>query len=351
LLRLKFEFRADLEVEKSFSGNYCMTKLIPYSNARAIAFGWGTEHNTFLGNEQYWFSEIRRDGVSQCILPMELTDRFNHLVERENSGRGSFLQVKAFKLGEDVGLLLGSEIVFLYSSIHDNPKVIRIDNHFSTNYFPEHCGNASGNIVPVVLSASRDSGGDGRHASLLEIDKDSGRARWLHTQAEGYPRSTLLEEYLQFCTWELGGLRVSNTGITRDQPPLLYDCAWVDNHWHLYAAGFDSAHYNRYGISLAVLTRNFVDLSFLEALFQPKEESFGRICASLDRLVVTPHRKGGIHKGKQTIYLYSDGEEHSVTMPRGYANHLIEEYCAGYYWLLANRLGYSNNSVAVCSAE
>ena len=362
MLKLKHEFTVELELAQLFPGTGCPTKLIPYSNARAILFGWGSQHNAPLLEEQYWFAEINHGRVTKRNLPMALTEHLNELAGRRVIGfTASEMKFQAFKLGEGVGLLLGTELIHYFASIHDEPKLITISNPFSTleerkypslkfdcHYFPTHCGNPSGNLVPVVLS--KDSKSEGRHACLLEIDPGLGRAEWLHKRADGHPHATLLNEYQPYGTSITeGGLSLSGTGLAHGNPPLLTDCAFIDGNWHLYAAGYNRL-YMRDGISPAVLTRNAVDLSMLEALFLAKEASLARICASLDRAIITPYRKNGPHKGKQTIYLYQDRQEHDLTLPRGYTKHSIEEYYAGDYWLLPDRLGYSCDSVTLCSA-
>lgn len=363
MLKLKHEFTVELELEQLFPKVGCPTKLIPFSNARAILFGWGSPPKIDLFGEQYWFAEINNGRVAKLNLPMALTDRLNESASRRACGvTGSYMKIQAFKLGERVGLLLGTEFVYLFDSIHEEPKIIEIDNPFSTqeernsppykrdkHYFPTHCGNALGNLVPVVLHSPSDSGGEGRHACLLEIDPEQGQAQWLYKQADGHPYATLLNEYQPYATSiTAGGLSLSGTSHGYN-PPLLADCAFIDGSWHLYAAGFN-LRYVRNGISPAVLTRNAIDLSMHEALFVATEASLARICASLDRLIVTPYHKSGPHKGKQTIYLYQDKEEHDLSLPRGHTKKFVEEYYAGYYWLLPNQLGYGNNAVTLCSA-
>lgn len=360
--KLKLEFQADLGVKQSFTDLSSMTKLMPFADARAIAFGWGCDTGAYLGSEQYWFAEITRDGVTRRKLPAALIERYNKLPERAYSSNKAATLLRAFKFAEGAGVMLGTDQVALFADIQAEPQIIAIENGFLTMsgpqyssskkdsfYFPEYCGNPAGNLLPVVLSAPEDSKGDGRHVGLLEIDAAAGKARWLHTQADGGPRATQLDEYKDFLMDD-GPLAGMGLALSRGRPPVLYDCAWIADHWHLYAAGFQGNH-NRYGISPAVLTRNRPDVSLDKALFQPREQSFGRICASHDRLIVTPLRSNGPNKGKQTVYLYGDGQEHALGLPKGYAKHFVAEYCAGSYWVLPTHLGGANDAVAVCSGE
>lgn len=135
-----------------------------------------------------------------------------------------------------------------------------------------------------------------------------------------------------------------------DLPPLIYDCAWIDNHWYLYAAGYHG-NYNRFGIPLGVLTRNFVDLTLLEPVFKPKEQSFGQVCASLDRMIVSPLRSNGLHKGKQTMFLFGEDDENALTLPRGYSKFHVQEYCAGHYWLTPNAMGYNSMPITIAACK
>ncbi len=367
MVKLKVEYVAELALEESSFGITALTRLIPYSNARAIAFGWAWKSSAGMLGERYWLAEIGREGVTQRELPKELTERLNLLLDRKPMTGHSEMRIQAFKLGEGFGLLVGSQEVHLFSGIHDDPKVIEVENNFSTlstpkhptskydsHFVPEHCGNASGNVVPVILAGHGDSHRSGRHASLLEIDSGAGRARWLLTREDGTPRTTRVEDYRQFCTnGREGGLRFdSGAGLVWDQPPVLHDCAWIGNSWHCYSAGF-SYPYLRYGIASgpSVLTRHRADLSLDTDLFLPREESLGRICASLDRMIITPLRKGGLNQGKQTIYRYCDGQEHPVTLPRGYAKHYVEEHYDRCYWMLPMPMGYTNSRVIACSGD
>jgi hypothetical protein len=128
------------------------------------------------------------------------------------------------------------------------------------------------------------------------------------------------------------------------------DCGWIDRHWLIYAAGYDK-NLVRHGLPLGVLTRNLVDLSLAEAVFRPSEQSYGTICASLDRLIVSPLRQSGPHKGKQTIYTFTDAQEHAVTPPRGHAKHQVLDHAGGHYWLAPMALGYLDSPLTLLACR
>lgn len=366
MIKLSLDFQINLDVGPAFSGVCGITRLIPFENGRAVVFGWGTYSGNYqAGPHQYWFAEVRREGVSQRLLPLEMTHRPEGLM----APLAADSYVQAFKLGEKFGLLLSTERVLLFAGIHDDPVTIPIGNHFSAlgepshplhphdSYFtPVHCGNAAGSCVPVILSDPSGRGRGGRHVCLLEIDQANQSARWLHTQPDGSPRTTVLEEYLPFhsdaAALPPGGARINrNGGLEHDLPPLIYDCAWIDRHWYLYLAGWVD-NYVRFGIPLGILTRNFVDLSLLEPVFKPPEQSFGHICASLDRMIISPLRANGQRKGKQTVFMFGDGDEHALTLPRGLGKFQVAEHCAGHYWLLPAAMEYNRMplTLAACTA-
>lgn len=360
MITLSLDFQTDVDVGSAFSGVCGTTRLIPFENGRAVVFGWGTYSGNYqAGPHQYWLAEVGREGASHRLLPVEMTHRTEGLMA---PAADSYVQ--AFKLGEKFGLLLSTERVLLFAGIHDDPVTIPIANHFSVlgepahrlhrhdSYFtPVHCGNAAGDCVPVVLSDPKGWGRHGRHVCLLEIDQAAGSARWLHTQPDGSPRTTVLEEYLPLHS-DVAGLAPGDARIDRDGrfvhdlPPLIYDCAWIDRHWYLYLAGYQD-NYSRFGIPLGVLTRNFVDLTLLEPVFKPQEQSFGHICASLERMIVSPLRANGPHKGKQTIFVFEDGEEHPLALPRGYSKYQVEEYFAGHYWLTPAAMGHNRMPLTI----
>jgi hypothetical protein len=180
-----------------------------------------------------------------------------------------------------------------------------------------------------MFSAPQDNLDGARHLCLLEIDEQAGKAKWLHTQADGGPRCTTIVEYLPFSRY-----------AAANRPPILYDGAWLDKCWYLFVAGFDSV-YQRAGVSPSVLTRNSIDMSLRDKVFQPVDESLAQICASMDRMIVSPYRKNGSRKGKQSIYDFKEAVEHELSMPRGYTKFSLLEYYDKSYWLTTNAMGYN----------
>ena len=131
---------------------------------------------------------------------------------------------------------------------------------------------------------------------------------------------------------------------------MILDCACDDAQWRLYVGGY-SAAYHRFGLAPSVLCRCGPDLSLREAEFQAREDSLGRLCRSGDRMILTPLRKNGPGKGKQTIVHFADRREESPTLPRGYSRHSIVEYGDGSYWLLPMPWGYAHSPVVCCSED
>lgn len=360
MIKLTEQYSVELGMQDLLSGISSMTRLMPFNNGRAVVFGWGKNAGVYDdGSQLYWLAEITKDGVSRKVLPFEITSHFNYLISRPATGGGSQYggqYIRAFKLGEKFGLLLASNIIYLFSDINAEPQEIEIANNFSAHsakkhasftmhdhFTPEYCGNASGRFVPVIFSSPQDNKGNGRHLSLLEIDEAQG-AQWLHTRPDGSPRTTQLADYEQYCGGGLG------SALSFGSPPVIYDCGWVDNHWLIYAAGFSHV-YQRYGMSPSVLTRNSADLALLCTEYNPGEEIFGRIAASLDRLLMVPLRKNGVRKGKASVYTFADKTEHEVKFPKGCGKFVIEEHYDGCYWLIPARMGWGNEPYKIVACR
>jgi hypothetical protein len=360
MIKITLDFQTTLDVSTIFSRTCGLKKLIPFKDGRAVIFGWGTIPGNYqIGPHQYWLAEINREGTSHRALPVEMTNQ----TERLMAPLAARSYIQAFKFGEKFGLLISTEIILLFSTIHDDPIIIPIENHFSVlgepqhpshshdSYFtPVHCGNTDNNCIPVVLSGPKDAVRDGRYVCLLKIDQSATRAKWLNTLPDGSPRTLLLDEYSQFHSFSSlppGGIRINSDGeIVHDLSPLIYDCAWIDNHWFLYVTGYTST-YVRYGIPLGVLTRNFIDLTLLKPIFKSQEQSFGQVCTSLDRMIVSPLHANGPHKGKQTILLFQNNEEDALILPRGYSKFQVLEYFSGHYWLTPRPMEYNTTPLTI----
>ena len=195
MIKLSIDFQATLDLGHAFSGITSMTRLMPFENGRAVAFGWATVPNNSQMRHQYWLAELTREGVSVRVLSPQLTHSNDGLLAPLDNDA----YLKPFKFGEQFGVLLSSEALLLFSGIHDEPVRIPIENHFSglgvlahpthtaeSHYQVMHCGSGTGDCVPVIFAAPGDRGA-GRCLSLLKIDTQAGRARWLHTAVDGSP--------------------------------------------------------------------------------------------------------------------------------------------------------------------
>jgi hypothetical protein len=308
------------------------------------------------GPHGYWLAEVTRQGVSTHVLPTEWT----HSNEGLLAPRDLEVPLQAFQLGKQFGLLLSPEALLLFSNIQDDPIRIPIDHHFSglgelahpshtadSYYQAVHCGYGRAGVVPVILSAPTGRGA-GRHLALLEVDPSVGHARWVHTGSDGGPRTLDPTDYAGF---DRSGMRET---LSQMDPqvlfPIVSDCGWLDKHWLVYAAGHVK-NLVRFGIPIGVLTRNLFDLSLLEPVFRPSEQSYGTICASLDRLIVSPLRKNGPHKGKQTIFTFGDAQEHAITLPRGCTKHQVLDYAAGNFWLAPQAMNYNRMPVTLSACR
>ncbi|WMW81701.1 hypothetical protein RF679_05325 [Undibacterium cyanobacteriorum] len=363
MIKLKLAFQTTLDVSKDFNGLTSLTKLIPFKNGRAIAFGWGINERIPESKFQYWLAELTIEGQVTRVLQRELTHRKELL-----SGLNDDNQVQAFKFGEQFGLLLSTEIILLFSSISDEPVVIPIQNHFSflgqprfdshvkdSYYVPTHCGNSDEGVVPVVIRHPKEHDCHaGRYLALLRIDEDLKSASWVEVDADGSPKRTNIEDYRKFpMEHGHGGIHIATergkTYYRKDLPPVISECARIDNEWYVYAAGYDPS-FIRYGIPLGTLTKNDDALAITELIVRPLEQCYGTICASLDRVIFSPLRANGARKGKQSIFTLSDEIDYPISMPRGFAKYQVQEYLNGLYWLTPMQMGYNRmpTQIAAC---
>lgn len=355
-MNLKFDFAAELPIRSSLSDIVSLTGLFPRSGRRAMAFGWIAGG---LSHERYWLADVGPEGVIPRILPAELTERLIELTQRPNDSSGSYIRLQAFGWGDGAGLLFGTHEVHVYDSIHAEPRIIAIDQELAPfagprgvstgGCYPVHCGHAAGHRVPVVVSA-KGGAGEGRHACVLEIDAAAGRARWLGTDESSAPFGLRADDYAKLLDERQVGSIGGPSLQWGQKSPLILDCALIGGHWHLYVGGYSRA-YHRQGLAPSVLSRNGADLSVEQALFQAREDSFGRLCASGDRLILTPLRKNGPGKGKETIYHIGKNQEVAPVLPRGYTKHSIVEYADGCYWLLPMPWGYAHTPLIACSEK
>lgn len=360
MAKLKLDHVAELDLARRIGFAAALSTLLPFPGARAVAFG--TDHGSL--QERYWFADIRRDGVRARALPAALTERFNLLADRTPDSSSAALHVRAFRLGDAVGLLVGSQEVHLYADIEAEPQVIAIDGHFGTrgepfvararrdsHWLPAHCGHADGNVVPVILHSPVDGANRGRHVALLEIDAGAGTARWRGLGADGLPRSPRRDGHMEFVDNPLqAGFRLAADGdIVSDQAPVLTDCAWRDGHWILYSPGFHAPH-GRHGHAAGpcVLSRHRADLGMERILHHPGEYSLMRLCASGDRAIIAPLTSAGPAKGKAAIW-HANGDVRPVTLPRGFPKHHVVEHGDGTWWMLPMPMGFRGDRVIACA--
>jgi hypothetical protein len=364
MIKLKFEFEVPLP-RRAPRDIVALTALLPGPDRRCLAFGWAAwDEDPVPRSERYWLADIGADGVRHRWLDPALTERLVALTARPPDSSGSYTRIHAFRHGTGLGLLLGSQEVHLYADIDAEPAVLTIANPFSgfgaprlalarydSHYLPLHVGPAHGGLVPVVLSAPDGSPGESRHASLLQVDADGGGARWLHTDAEGRPVGLRHADSAPFLEpHQPGAMRLEGNQFVWNTPPLILDALWRDDGgWLAYIGGFSTAYF-RFGLAPSLLARHAPDLALREAQFQAREDSFGRFCASRDRLIVSPLRKNGPGKYKQTIVALADREEHAIKLPRGYSQHSVLDYGDGTYWLSPMRWGYACDALVACSA-
>lgn len=349
MTQLKFAFSVDLPLRESPADIVALTALLPRGGQRATAFGWlRRQADGPLADERYWVAQLGPEGALCRVLPASLTQRLVALCGRSSSTDGSDQQVQAFAYGEGLGLLLGVREVHLYPDPQGEPSILSIDNDCGPaqpgksrgDWFPQHLGHAAGHRIPVVLRAPFNSYQEGRHLAVLNLDVAAGRALWTGLDdAQGGLAALHDGDYTGFPALP-GGSQPAGA-------PLILDCGWLDGRWLVYAGG-QSAAYHRFGLAPSVLSLHRADLRLERTVFQAGEESFGRLCAAGDRIILTPLRRTGPARGKQSVRALADGRELAVKLPRGYTKHSLVEYCAGCYWLLPMPWGYAHGPLVAC---
>ncbi len=356
------KLKLDSLVEVKFDEENLLTSiisLIPYPLGRAVLFGW-----IYCGpykHESYWLGEIDNGKFTYRILEDELTNRLVELTQRPNDSGGSYTKVRAFRIGNDVGLLIGSKEIWIYSSTSDNPTKILIKNHFSelgrprhktsvhdSHYVPIQCGYTNGNVVPVILSSPDWSHGQSIHACLLNIDLESGEGKWLNTNSDGKPFGITFDDYAEFIKPEAIRSAYMTDGKITYHPPMIMDCSLNGEFINLYIGGYSNAHH-KFGLPLSLISENLQNNKLNRMLFRANEQSFGRICASGNLLILTPLRKNDPSKGKQSIVNFKTGEPMHLIPPKGLTKFFMLDHYDGNYWLSKDQWGYGISKIAICS--
>jgi hypothetical protein len=363
VIKLKREFEFPLPIKRSPSDIVAMTSLMPLPDRRCLAFGWAMlSDDPSPREERYWMAQFGPDGVRHRILDPAVTAHLVALTARPNDSSGSYTRVHAFAHAGGFALLFGSHEVHLYPDLESEPTVLRIENSFATlgaphspnarrdsHYLPLRIGHAFAGDAPVMLASPEGGLGEASHACVLHVDAATRTARWLHTDVEGHPPRLRFADFAAFLdSPDRGGLRMDRGALTWDKPPLLLDAAWHDDQWLTYIGGFHGAAH-RYGLPLSLLARHRPDLALEAALFTAGEESFGRLAASREHLILSPLRKNGPAKGKQTILALGDREAHALKLPTGCAKHHVLDVGEGTWWLSPMPWGYAAATLVACS--
>lgn len=334
-------------------------RILPMGSGRAVLFGYGYLPIKFSPGSvdsevriRYFLAEVRSGSCKYRELPADLHARFRNTIGYvQGSTQNQRGTIKAFKLGDRFGLLVGSAFVQVFDSFDAEPKTIPIANGFGHlaqpkhpkwqpwHYLPVRCGYGTSDEIPVIFAPAGRAGGDessGRAVALLNINVEAGTARFDNLNADGRPPQTQFEDYRRFYHDDKAGMAMS-LGQMSGGPlsPVLSDCAWDGEHLFAYAAGF-GAYKKPYGVSPTVCTKNRRDLSIIEPLFEPEASShcFGYFAGSLDRVLLHSMVKTSPRKGKPSVGSFKNRVEEIMQMPRGYADWSPIDYFDGDWWLI-----------------
>lgn len=342
MIKLKVAFTAQLALAESPRDLVAMTTLHAGPGQRLRAFGWLVRQaDGPAAVERYWLADIAPDGVRSRILPAAFTERLVAVTQRAPGTSGSDIWAKGFALGEGHCVLLGTRELHWFPTLDAEPVVIGIEQAPAAavgggtrgDWMPMSVGLGTDDRVPVMLREPGGGYGEARHAALLAVDVRAARAHWV-LPADHRPAGLNVADYARY-------------DYQAALPPLLLDVAWSEGQWLVYAGGSGAA-YHRWGLAPSVLARHRPDLSLAQPLWQAGEESFGRICTSLDRVILTPLRKQGPARGRQSVRAVADGAELLLRWPRGYTKYSLVGYGAGCWWLMEDPGRCSTSPLVAC---
>ena len=135
----------------------------------------------------------------------------------------------------------------------------------------------------------------------------------------------------------------------RSWTPLIYSAAYRGEDWLFYVGPTHTSHH-RFGMAPSTLGLHGTDLRLQRVVQQASEDSFGDLSRSGEWLILSPHRKNGPRKGRQTLVNLHDGRVLEPTPPRGYSGWKVIDHYAGCWWLLPMGLHYGTERVLACTA-
>lgn len=303
-----------------------LSDFLAFPDGRAVALLKG-------GEEGSWLLEMggARGPVTRS-LPAEITREFSQYVRGNDDERTMAKDaLRAFRCGELVGLLSRDKKIYLFDDIAAAPLAIELEEFPQVapfyndakrmSYTIVACGSSATNLVPVMLRHPDDSTYCG-HLAFLDIDIQEKKASW-SADEQGMPMPVKFREH-PYSLDERG-----NKGS------LIHDLAWTGERLLVFSIGARDGYF-RCGMTYSVLLDTDEHAGTPREIFEWDENVFGKICADLDRLIVTPLYKNGKRKGKQTLFDIASKTEETLELPRGHAKFTLLDMSGQTGWLTPN---------------
>jgi hypothetical protein len=341
-LKLQAMHLVDVPMRRGFNGIVSRTDLLPGGGQHsAIAFGWAYRNDEPQGPNRYWICRLGPDGAVPHWLPESLNQHYAQRVNWTGGTESCNKHIRAFRCGDAVGLLLGLHELQLLDPLSGELRAIPIEGLAAdAPWVPLRVGLGHGTQFPVIFASPLGGYFHGFHLALLQIDLARGNARWQMLD-NGRP-VTLNPDDCAADGTQTAGPRYAVSGI-----PLIYSAAFRGDGWLFYLGPTHTAHH-RGGMPPSALGQHDSDLRLQKLIHQASEDSFGVISHSEKWLIVTPYRKTGPRKGRQTLVNLHDGRVFEPALPRGHAGSSVIDHFDGCWWLTP---GTPTDQILVCAEQ
>lgn len=311
--------------EYDFGCDAWLIAFLPFAEGRGVAAFRNAE-------DGFWLLEVGtpRGVVMRTIAP-EIVNELKHYVRGDDDQRPGFPSTfLVFKFGERVGLLARDKKIYLFDDIAAEPVVIDIamelpqvalpyGANYRMSYYAASCGNSATTAIPVIFVHPNDRSDYPGYMALLEIDIDGRTASW-HTHDGNLPQPVIFGEHRHVS--DERGLEGS----------IIHDAAWTGDKLLIFSIGA-RPQYFRARMSYSILLDTDVNAKSPHEIYECDESVFGKICASLDKVILTPLYKTGPRKGKQSLFDMKKKAEEAINIPRRHTKCTVLDIGDYYAWM------------------
>lgn len=311
-----------------------VSAFLPDGENRAVAFGWASTHGMPLQPKRHWICQLGPNGATAQWLPESLSEHYAQRVGWSLDTRNCNKSMHAFRCGQSIGLLLGLHELQLFDLQTGGLRAISIKGFPNdAGWVPLRIGHGHQHQFPVILASPGDGYFDGYHLALLQLDPTADEAQWL-LLADGKPASLNETDYAPL--------------MAGPWTPLVYSAAWRGRDWLFYVGPKHTSHH-RAGMPPSALGLHGADLRLQRVIHQATEDSFGELSSCGQWLILSPYRRSGPRKGRQTLLNLHDGRVLEPSPPRGHAGWQVVDHLDGCWWLLPMGLSYGIDQVLACA--